>query len=240
MFNRNSFLLLVLFSFFLIIGIGQNVFPQESVQNKDIIYEKSAPNFKAKTILNKDISLSDFKGKIVVLFFWISGTETSMNSMNELISVSKNNNIDDLQVILISLDSNIQNVQKVIAENKITYPVICDGNAWNGEIARSFNVIGLPKIIFIDYDGKIRYTGLQGKYIGLVLSKLVNELKNWRKSTGNIPKETEVNAPTTATKTKDTITTQTTNPAVAPQQPTPVSPTNASSTVTTQTLTQTK
>ena len=90
--------------------------------DEDIMYKKQAPDFMVKTIDNEDISLKDFKGKVVILLFWISGKNTLDKFIKDLDSTINKfkGNKSDLQVISVSLDDSLDKVMELLGEKKIS------------------------------------------------------------------------------------------------------------------------
>ena len=155
---------------------------------------KSAPNFTATTVMPdnsfKDITLSDYQGKKVVLFFY--PLDFTFVWPSELIAF--NNRIDDFekrntQVLGCSVDSQFSHLRwKEMDVNKggignVKYPLISD---LNKSIARSYDVLlgAKPATVLLE-DEEIETTiegnvTLRGSFLidekGLVRHAVLNDL----------------------------------------------------------------
>ena len=58
-------------------------------------------------------------------------------------------------MVWISLDTDSKKLDDYIAKNQLPGPHIYDGKGWEMELARKFNVNGIPMNYLLDRDGKI-------------------------------------------------------------------------------------
>lgn len=130
---------------------------------KNIIFtsDKKAANFKLKTLEGKEVKLSDYRGKIVILDFWATWCPPCRKGIPDLIALQKEFK-KDLVVIGISLDqqNTIKDVKPFINYYKINYPIVL-GNA---KVVKDYGGISaIPTSFIIDQKGNIVDT-----HIGLV------------------------------------------------------------------------
>lgn len=132
-----------------------------------------APDFELPTLDGETLSLSDFKGKPVLVNFWATWCapcraefpdfqETFINNSDNLMIIGVNNTSAD-QVDL---------VDDFVAEMGVTFPIVLDES---GEIIKTYRVLGLPTTIFIDRNGVVNevFTGpINRAYIESKLSEL--------------------------------------------------------------------
>ncbi len=116
---------------------------------------KPAPDFVLKDIHGKEVRLSQFKGKPVLLNFWATWCvpcKEELPSMQRLHDASKNNG--DIQIIAVSVDrSNIERIHLYVRDLNLSFPILLDPD----RIARKpYFVRGLPTSYLIDADGKLR------------------------------------------------------------------------------------
>ncbi len=117
-----------------------------------------APEFKLPDINGKTISLSDFKGKVVIVDFWATWCSPCKMEIPGFVKLQEKYK-DDLVVIGISLDQNgPQTVVPFAKDYKINYHIVYG----NGETVKNYGgVSGIPTTFVIDRKGKI-----QRKYVG--------------------------------------------------------------------------
>ncbi|MDL1969932.1 MAG: TlpA family protein disulfide reductase [Candidatus Desulfofervidaceae bacterium] len=139
--------------------------------------QEYAPDFTLPDLNGHKISLSDFRGKVVVLDFfttWCEGCRMLAPQLNRLYQKYKKS---DVLILGISLDgfSTSKPLYKFQQKEKISYPLLIG----NEEVVRKYGDISIiPYVVIIDTQGKI-YKILQGhieeekleKYIKTLLSK---------------------------------------------------------------------
>ncbi len=99
-----------------------------------------------------DISLSDFKGKPVMLNFWASWCSPCRREMPFLENTW--NDYKDKGVVFIGIDvmDDKSLAQKFVEVFDITYTIVHDPS---GEVSNAYGVVALPATFFIDKEGKI-------------------------------------------------------------------------------------
>lgn len=136
-----------------------------------------APDFKLKDITGKEVKLSDYKGKVVIIDFWATWCAPCRKGIPDLIEL-QNEYKTDVVVLGITLDNKTNTAQDVspfVTTMKINYPVIwADDNV----IKDYGNIQSIPTSFVVDKKGTI-----VSKHIGLVpKSEYVKDIK---KALGN-------------------------------------------------------
>ena len=152
--------------FFLIPGIAIFLFAKpkaEDIKHAEFSDLQAAPDFVLKDVYGKDVKLSDFKGKIVVLNFWATWCGPCLREIPDFIELQKEFEKDGLQFIGIALDQEGANkVRPFVEKNKISYPILIGNN----EIADKYGGMNaIPVTFLIDRKGMIRnhYIGMRQK-----------------------------------------------------------------------------
>jgi len=117
------------------------------------LVQKEAPSFSLKTLDGeKVVSLSDFKGKPVLLKFWATWCPSCVEELPPMQKFSEGRR-DQLVILLAAIDGEKEKkLQRLIKENKITLPVLLDPKA---KTARSYGVNFVPVSFFINREGLI-------------------------------------------------------------------------------------
>jgi peroxiredoxin len=120
---------------------------------------KEAPPFTLKNLYGDQVSLSDFKGKPVLITFWATWCESCREDLPiiEKFSIGKR---DQLVILLIAIDGERKRtVQKIVKRNNITLPVLL---LLKENVMDPYGVRGwVPQTYLIDQEGK-----LVGKIVG--------------------------------------------------------------------------
>ncbi len=135
-------------------------------QNRD------APNFSFTDFnTGKKVSLSDLKGKTVVLNFWASWCPPCQTEAPLINDYAKSNASGDVVVVGVAVWDVKSDSEKFIQQYGIQY---MNGSDASGTIAIDYGVAGVPETFIISPDGK-----LKGKFPGAVntADQLTNALK---------------------------------------------------------------
>ncbi|MGG0658265.1 TlpA disulfide reductase family protein [Rummeliibacillus pycnus] len=138
---------------------------------------QTAPDFKLKTLEGKEVKLSDYRGKKVILNFWATWCPPCKAEIPHMEKYYKNQAKDDgveiLAVNLTSSDKDEKYIRDFVKSYDMTYPVLLDKE---GEQQKQYEIVTIPTTFFIDQKGKI-----QKKIIGPMdqdmMSKAIATLK---------------------------------------------------------------
>ena len=119
---------------------------------------KTVPDVTLPTIDGQNVTLSSFRGKIVLLAFWASWCPRCVEELTFLQGVYKMS--PDIAVLAINQESqnisraHIDRIRKTLKESKIDFPVLVDRNldAWN-----AFCINALPTSVIVDPKGTVRF-----------------------------------------------------------------------------------
>ena len=125
----------------------------------------NAPDFTITDLEGNSLTLSDFKGKVIILNFWATWCPPCRMEIPDFIELYENYKDEGLLIIGISLDGGDSRKVKQFSEKlKINYPIgLGDVN-----VTRDYGGIrAIPTTFIIDREGNIRekYVGYQRKAI---------------------------------------------------------------------------
>ena len=114
----------------------------------------AAPDFTLKDISGRNISLFDYKGKVVLLEFWATWCTPCKASVPALVALNRKYEQKGFIVLGVSIDTDSDASEKLrqfSASHNITYPVLLA----NEVTPKLYNVISIPTSFLIGKDGKI-------------------------------------------------------------------------------------
>jgi cytochrome c biogenesis protein CcmG/thiol:disulfide interchange protein DsbE len=120
---------------------------------------KSAPSFTLQDLNGKPVSLSDFKGKVIVLDFWATWCPPCVMEIPHFIELYEQYKDQGFAMVGISLDSQgVSVVKSFVQKYRVNYPILMT----DGRVDKAYGGIpGIPTTFVIDSAGNIRQ-----KYIG--------------------------------------------------------------------------
>jgi peroxiredoxin len=129
--------------------------------------EKAAPDFTLHSLDGKDVRLSDFRGKAVLLNFWATWCEPCKIEMPWFVELQKQYGQDGLQIVGVSMDDDSpQDVAKFAKTMGVDYPILVGKESETDAVANLYGGVQfLPVSIYIDRQGKIvdKIFGLKGR-----------------------------------------------------------------------------
>lgn len=105
-----------------------------------------------KDINNKDVSLSDFRGKIVFLNFWTTWCPTCRIEMPSMERLNKKLKDRDFAMVTVNLQESAPRVKNFFKRFKLTFTALLDTT---GEVGAMFSVYQIPTTYILDKTGHI-------------------------------------------------------------------------------------
>jgi peroxiredoxin len=109
-----------------------------------------APDFQARLLDGSPVSLSDYRGKPLLLQFWATWCPVCALEQASINRIAR-----DHAVLSIAMDqASVADIRQWMKERGVDYPVARDPS---GAVAARFGVRGVPTSLFIDAAGRIRF-----------------------------------------------------------------------------------
>lgn len=114
-----------------------------------------APDFTLKDLGGSDISLSDYKGKVLILNFWATWCPPCRAEIPDFIEVYSEYKDKGLEILGISVDQvSPDQVRQFVERNEMNYPVAMATN----QLFKDYPPPqAIPTTLIIDREGKIQY-----------------------------------------------------------------------------------
>lgn len=138
------------------------------------------PDFTFVDDNGKNVSLRDFRGKIVVLDFCASWCAPCRREMRHLLKIYNELKADDLEFISISLDDSEARWRKMMDEEKLPWVMLWDkegfpkSNKAPSAIQTAYGFFSIPFLVIIDKEGKLVERNVRGEQVRETILKIRN------------------------------------------------------------------
>ncbi|MDL2244882.1 TlpA disulfide reductase family protein [Parabacteroides sp. PFB2-10] len=148
---------------------------QFSIRAKRTELGAEAPDFLLKNIYGDQVSLNYFPDKYLLLAFtapWCDMCQTEDLFLDQVVTKYPQDKVD---VLLVSLDSNPEEVRTFLKEDSISWNLVTDSAGQATMMIDLYNVSAIPRCFLIDEEGKILLKTDNGIEIKQTLEKLLEE-----------------------------------------------------------------
>jgi cytochrome c biogenesis protein CcmG/thiol:disulfide interchange protein DsbE len=122
---------------------------------------KAAPDFTLPTIDGQQVSLREYRGKVVFLNFWATWCIPCREEMPALERLHQTyHQSQDLVVISIDYKESAEQVKAFFQQHGLSFPALLDQS---GSVSREYLVTGMPTTYLIGRDGMLLARGIGGR-----------------------------------------------------------------------------
>jgi peroxiredoxin len=114
---------------------------------------KEAPNFSLEQLNGSSMTLSDLRGKGVVLNFWGTWCEPCKSEMPALQKQYELNKDKGLVVIGVNIGQAQATVEPFVKQLGVSFPILLDSQS---QITKLYRIGPIPTTFFIDPDGEVK------------------------------------------------------------------------------------
>jgi thiol-disulfide isomerase/thioredoxin len=125
-----------------------------------------------KTVSGETVDLASYRGKLVLVQFWATWSESAKNDMAALKQLATKYD-GSLAIIGVSVDSNVKTLKGYLAENPLPWTQIFEEGGQDSRPANALGIITVPTMILIDAQGKVVNRSIQASEIEAELKKLL-------------------------------------------------------------------
>ena len=116
-----------------------------------------APEFRLKGPDGKELALSDFRGKYVVLDFWASWCGDCRRDIPNIKALYEKYSPKGVEFVGVSFDDNAERWQNAIKEFELKYHQVSELKKWKTtDIYAAYGIKWIPTIYIIGPDGKVK------------------------------------------------------------------------------------
>lgn len=115
-----------------------------------------APEFELAKLDGTKVSLNDFAGKPAVLVFWTAWCPSCKEEAPHINQLAAEFQDKGVRVLGINIGEGLARVKEGIKDFGIKYDVVRDADT---QVAKNYQVVGTPTVVFLDKKGVVRYFG---------------------------------------------------------------------------------
>lgn len=135
-----------------------------------------APALKVTTTTGQQVTLANYRGRVLILDFFASWCQPCRVSIPHLVELNRRYGAQGLQILGLSLDENSEDVKEFIAEKRINYPVALT----DSDLQSDYGIRSVPTLYLVNKKGVIAekflgYSEETGKALEAAIKKLLAE-----------------------------------------------------------------
>jgi thiol-disulfide isomerase/thioredoxin len=154
----------------------KNSQPQPAQQSAggDSWIGKAVPELVMADPNGKDVSISSFKGKYVLIDFWASWCGPCRMENPNVVKAYNEFKGKNFTILGVSLDKDKDAWKKAIAQDHLSWTQMSDLKYWNSQAVETFGFQGIPFNVLVDPTGKVIGESLRGEDLDSKLKQVLN------------------------------------------------------------------
>ncbi len=135
---------------------------------------KTVPELVMPDVNGKDVSISSFRGKYVLIDFWASWCGPCRMENPNVVKAYNAFKGKNFTVLGVSLDKDKDAWKKAITQDHLSWSQMSDLKYWNSQAVETFGFQGIPFNVLVDPSGKVIGESLRGEDLDSKLKQVLN------------------------------------------------------------------
>ncbi len=150
-YRASILIFLMITGLLILLLLNRNRSNYKSVEQVPIEVGLPAPDFTFPGINGKMVSLSDYRGKVVLVNIWATWCPPCVDEMPSMEKLYQKLKGENFEILAVSIDSlGLKAVVPFMKKHKLTFPALIDST---GTIGIAYGNTGIPASFIIDKDG---------------------------------------------------------------------------------------
>jgi len=111
---------------------------------------KQAPDLIMRDVKGENFQLSELGHSYVLVLFWSSTCEGCRELLPDLYEWYLSENIYDLEVVAISIDTSVRNFEYLYKQLEPSWITVHDPLGWNGKVSSDYHIYATPSLFLLD------------------------------------------------------------------------------------------
>lgn len=147
--------------------------PEETTEKSYALLNKQAPDLTMTDVNGKPLSVSNFKGKYLLIDFWASWCGPCRQENPNVVAAYNQFKNKNFTILGVSLDEDKAAWQKAIEKDHLTWNHMSDLKQWESAAVQAYGFDGIPFNVLVDPAGKIIASSLRGQDLSNKLAELL-------------------------------------------------------------------
>jgi len=136
---------------------------------------EAAPEITLPTPEGSELSLSDLRGKVVLIDFWASWCKPCRAENPNVVRIYNQYKDQGFEILGVSLDRSKEAWVQAIQQDNLTWKHVSDLQFWNSEAAQVYGVSSIPYTVLVDREGNVIADRLRGGGLESKLAEVFGE-----------------------------------------------------------------
>ena len=137
------------------------------------LLNQKAPELIMNDVNGKQVTVSSFKGKYVLIDFWASWCGPCRQENPNVVAAYNQFKNKNFTILGVSLDEDKEAWQKAIAKDNLTWTHMSDLKQWESAAVQAYGFDGIPFNVLVNPEGKIIASSLRGEELSARLAEVL-------------------------------------------------------------------
>lgn len=135
-----------------LVVVGALIFALRQRDPRPVSVSDAAPDFRLSSLEQGSISLSDYRGRIVLVNFWATWCPPCVEETPGLEKFAEQMRGQGVTVIGVSVDEDTDALKKFVSQYHLSYPIALD---FDRAVANRYGTFKFPETYILDRDGRV-------------------------------------------------------------------------------------